>query len=57
MPNSDWILGDGGDSTGHDGIPLMTNLPGLTGVVNQICLSFDGRSSAITPYGVLVIEK
>jgi hypothetical protein len=26
LPNSDWIVGDGGDSHGHDGIPLITKV-------------------------------
>jgi hypothetical protein len=30
------------------------NLLGLTGVINQICLTFDGRSSVRSPRGVLV---
>jgi hypothetical protein len=33
------------------------NLLGLTGVINQICLAFDGRSSVRSPHGVLVVEK
>ena len=33
------------------------NLLGLTGVINQICLTFDGRSSVRSPRGVLVVEK
>jgi hypothetical protein len=33
------------------------NLLGLTGVINQICLTFDGRSAAQGPWGVLVVEK
>jgi hypothetical protein len=33
------------------------NLLGLTGVINQICLTFDGRSSGRSPRGVLVVEK
>src|SRR4051794_29104252 len=32
------------------------NLPGLTGVISQICLTFDGRSSVRAPRGVLVVE-
>jgi hypothetical protein len=31
-------------------------LLGLTGVINQICLTFDGRSSVHSPRGVLVVE-
>ncbi len=38
--------------------PTQTrNLLGLTGVINQICLTFDGRSSVRSPRGVLVVEK
>jgi hypothetical protein len=33
------------------------NLLGLTGVVSQIRLTFDGRSSVHSPCGVLVVEK
>ncbi len=33
------------------------NLLGLTGVINQICLAFDGRSSVRSPRGVLVVER
>jgi len=33
------------------------NLLGLRGVINQICLTFDGRSSLRSPRGVLVVEK
>jgi hypothetical protein len=37
--------------------PQARNLLGLTGVINQICLTFDGRSSVRSPSGVLVVEK
>jgi hypothetical protein len=33
------------------------NLLGLSGVINQIRLTFDGTYSLTTPYGVLVVEK
>jgi hypothetical protein len=33
------------------------NLLGLTGVINQICFTFDGRSSVRSPRGVLVVES
>ena len=33
------------------------NLLGLTGVINQIRLTFDGRSSVRSPRGVLIVEK
>ena len=33
------------------------NLLGLTGVINQIRLSFDGATSPVAPSGVLVVEK
>jgi hypothetical protein len=33
------------------------NLLGLTGVINQIRLSFDGTSSLLAPCGILVVEK
>jgi hypothetical protein len=32
-------------------------LLGLTGVINQIRLSFDGTTSLVSPSGVLVVEK
>jgi hypothetical protein len=32
------------------------NLLGLTGVINQICLTFDGRSTVRSPRGVLVVQ-
>ena len=37
--------------------PQARNLLGLTGVINQICLTFDGRSSVRSPRGVLVVEN
>ena len=34
------------------------NLLGLTGVINQICLTFDGRSSkCCSPHDMLAVEK
>ena len=33
------------------------NLLGLTGVINQLCLAFDGRSSVRSPRCVLVVER
>jgi hypothetical protein len=33
------------------------NLLGLTGVINQICFAFDGRSSVRSPRGVLAVER
>jgi hypothetical protein len=33
------------------------NLLGLTGVINQIRLIFDGTSSLAAPRGVLIVEK
>jgi hypothetical protein len=33
------------------------NLLGLTGVINQIRLTFDGTTSALAPWGILVVEK
>ena len=33
------------------------NLLGLTGVINQIRLCFDGTTSALAPWGILVVEK
>jgi hypothetical protein len=33
------------------------NLLGLTGVVNQICLCFDGTPSVGAPHGCLIVEK
>jgi hypothetical protein len=33
------------------------NLLGLTGVINQICLTFDRRSSVRSPHDMLAVEK
>jgi hypothetical protein len=33
------------------------NLLGLTGVIDQVRLSFDGSTSVAAPWGVLVVEK
>ena len=33
------------------------NLLGLTGVINQIRLCFDGSTSALAPWGILLVEK
>jgi hypothetical protein len=33
------------------------NLLGLSGVINQVRLSFDGSSSSVAPHGILVVEK
>jgi hypothetical protein len=33
------------------------NLLGLTGVINQIRLTFDGTYSLVAPYGLLIVEK
>ncbi len=38
-------------------LPNATNLLCLTGVINQIRLTFDGATSLVAPYGVLVVEK
>jgi hypothetical protein len=32
-------------------------LLGLTGVIDHVCLIFDGTKSLSAPYGVLVVEK
>jgi hypothetical protein len=44
---------------GDPNVPLAnaTNLLGLTGVINQIRLTFDGATSLVAPWGVLVVEK
>jgi len=48
-----YFLGD------PDRTPPLTarNLLGLSGVIDQIRLTFDGKSSPGAPYGVLVVEK
>jgi len=33
------------------------SLLGLSGVIDQIRLTFDGVSSLGTPYGILIVEK
>ena len=45
---------------GDPEVPLPAqprNLLGLTGVINQICLVFDGSTSMRSPRGVLVVES
>jgi len=45
---------------GDPSVPSHTqalNLLGLTGVINQIRLIFDGTTSVQAPWGVLVVEK
>ena len=37
--------------------PQARNLLGLTGVINQIRLTFDGVTSLTAPNGVLIVEK
>jgi hypothetical protein len=37
--------------------PQARNLLGLTGVINQIRLTFDGTYSLVAPYGLLIVEK
>jgi hypothetical protein len=38
-------------------VPDSMNLLGLTGVINQIRLTFDGPTSPQTPHGILVVQK
>jgi hypothetical protein len=33
------------------------NLLGLTGVISQVRLTFDGATSLLAPFGILVVEK
>jgi hypothetical protein len=44
---------------GDPNIPMADpkNLLGLTGVINQVRLIFDGTPSLAAPKGVLVVEK
>ncbi len=44
---------------GNPDVPLANakNLLGLTGVINQVRLTFDGTPSPVAPCGVLVVEK
>ena len=44
---------------GDPNVPLANakNLLGLTGVITQVRLTFDGTPSLFAPYGVLVVEK
>lgn len=37
--------------------PDPRNLLGLTGVINQVRLIFDGTASLAAPYGLLIVEK
>jgi hypothetical protein len=47
-----YLLGDPGLAPAR-----ARNLLGLTGVINQIRLTFDGATSLVAPSGVLVVEK
>jgi hypothetical protein len=47
-----YFLGDPNTS-----VAPSRKLLGLTGVINQIRLSFDGTTSRVAPSGVLVVEK
>jgi len=55
LPNSDFIVGDGGDSHGHDGIPLATkavvlSLPQMVlAVAGGLCFSLIKRRSHQPP--------
>jgi hypothetical protein len=44
---------------GDPNLPIAEprNLLGLTGVIDQIRLIFDGPTSPLTPHGVLIVEK
>ena len=44
---------------GDPNVPAVNarNLLGLTGVINQVRLTFDGTPSPVAPRGVLVVEK
>jgi hypothetical protein len=44
---------------GDPNVPVADsiNLLGLTGVINQVRLTFDGPTALLAPYGVLVVEK
>jgi hypothetical protein len=37
--------------------PRAWNLLGLTGVINQIRLTFDGATAPATPHGILIVER
>lgn len=37
--------------------PTQRNLLGLTGVINQVRLTFDGTASLAAPRGILAVEK
>jgi len=37
--------------------PPARNLLGLTGVINQIRLTFDGSYSLVAPHGMLIVEQ
>jgi hypothetical protein len=47
-----YFLGDPNTS-----VVTARKLLGLTGVINQIRLTFDGTISLVAPSGVLVVEK
>ena len=44
---------------GDPNVPMADpkNLLGLTGVINQIRLTFDGTPSLAAPNGILIVEK
>jgi hypothetical protein len=44
---------------GDPAVPMADpkNLLGLTGVINQVRLIFDGATSLTAPRGVLIVEK
>jgi hypothetical protein len=53
-----YFLGDPNKPTSlAPGATVPRNLLGLTGVVDKVRLSFDGKSTAAAPYGNLIVEK
>jgi hypothetical protein len=54
-----YFVGDPKKSVRHaQAAPVPRNLLGLTGVIDKILLSFDGKPGGPgAPYGTLVVEK
>jgi hypothetical protein len=53
-----YFVGDP-DATSTSGQPsaMLKNLLGLTGVVTQVTIFFDGAPTPAAPYGILVVEE
>jgi hypothetical protein len=53
-----YFLGDpNGPASPAQTAAVPPNLLGLTGVIDKVRISFDGKSASTAPYGNLVVEK